>query len=186
MEQGFFSRPLGLWLVTVAVAAALLGLGYELASQALGPQLRQTQEQLAAEGSRANRLAAENQRLESRLAQAEAALAQRPAPPPWPEAEPPAEPDIGGSRVLHRGEAAVLLEGRLVLALEGFAKDRRQAQLTLRVLGGPETRADLAPGAETRVRVQDRGYRLVLKKIVSNSIVYVLLPAGGPAPRQER
>lgn len=203
MEQGFFSRPLGLWLVTVAMAAALLGLGYELARHGLEPQLRQAQEQLAAEGSRANRLAAENLRLESRLIQAEAALSQRPGPPPpWPEAPPgmrpgpppprpeaapPGEPETGGSRLLHRGEAVVLLEGRLVLALEGFAKDRRQARLTVRVLDGQETRADLAPGAETRIHVQDRGYRLVLRKILANSIVYTLLPLEeGPRPRRER
>lgn len=187
MEQGFFSRPLGLWLLTVAVAAALLALGFELARQHLEPQLRQAQEQLAAEGSRANRLAAENQRLEARLSQAEAALNQRPGPPPRPQAEPPAEAETGGSRVLHRGEAAVLLEGGLVLTLEGLARDRRQAQLAVRVLDGQETRADLAPGAELRLRVRDRGYRLVLRKIVANSVVYTLLPLDeGPRPRGER
>lgn len=185
MDQGFFTRPLGLWLLTLALAVALLGLGYELAQRNLEPQLMEAKSQLAAETSRANRLAAENQRLESRLTQAEAQLASRPGPPPRHEPDSAGEGEPAASRVLHRGEAAVLLEGRLVLALDGFSKDRRQAQLTARVLGGQEATASLAPGGDLTIRLEERAYRLVLKKILANSIVYTLRPAeGGPGPRR--
>ena len=195
MPQGFFSRPLGLWLLTLAVAVVLLGLGYNLARQGLEPQLKEAKEQLAAERSRANQLAALNQSLEARLDQAEAGLSQRPAPPPRieeppsrPEPEPPGEGDAPASRVLqlHRGEAAVLLDGQLVLTLEGFSQGRRQAQLTVRLAGGQESPASLAPGGELRLRLGERSYRLLVRKIVSNSIVYSLLPLeAGPRPRRE-
>ena len=60
LAQGFLTRPLGLWLLTLAVAVALLGLGYELSRGNLEPQLLEARAQLAGESSRANRLAADN------------------------------------------------------------------------------------------------------------------------------
>jgi hypothetical protein len=171
MDCSFLTRPLGLWLLTLAVAVALLGLGYELAQHLLEPQLLESRHQLADEASRANLLAAENQRLESRLSQAEAQLTGRPAPP---SSRNDSEP--GSNGLLHRGEVVELLEGRLLLVLEGFSKNRRQAQLLVRVLGGQETRASLALGAELAVRLPERSYRLVLKKLLANSVVYTMRP----------
>ncbi len=191
LAQGFLTRPLGLWLLTLAVAVVLLGLGYELCRSNLEPQLQEARAQLAQEGSRANRLAAENQRLEARLAQAQAEVEarqdQRPSPPPRPAPELAGEPEAIPSRLLHRGEAAELLEGRVVLVLEGFAGDRRQAQLLLREPGGKEHRLQLGPGGEVTLNLEGRSYRLVLRKILANSIVYSLRPQEEtPGPRRGR
>jgi hypothetical protein len=177
MDCSFLTRPIGLWLLTVFVTLLLMGLGYELADHFLEPQVQEIRQQLADEASRANLLAAENQRLEARLTQAEAQLGGRPGPPP-PRFDPElvAEPEPGGSRQLRRGEAAELLEGRVVLVLEGFSKDRRQAQILVRVLGGQETTASLTIGSDLTIHLPDRSYRLVLRKIMANSIVYTLRP----------
>ena len=168
MDGDFFSRPLGLWLLTLAVAAALLGLGYELAGHYLEPQLNEARLRLAEETSRANRLEAEGRALEGRLAQAEAALNAKSG-----LAE--AEGGPGQNRLLHRGEAAILLQGRLVVALEGFSADRRQAMLRVKLRGGQEGGVTLTVGAETRLRLEDQHYRLVLKKILANSVVLAIL-----------
>ncbi|MFH1034276.1 MAG: hypothetical protein V1806_07185 [Pseudomonadota bacterium] len=193
MEQGFFTRPLGLWLLTVAVAVALLGLGYELALHNLEPQLLEARTQLAAETSRANRLAADNQRLESRLALAqaenEAQAGRRPAPPPRPEERPAPDGQLeaGSSRLLHRGEAVEAAGGRLVLVLEGFSPDRRQARLLVREPGGQEQGVSLGPGGEVAIRLEGGAYRLMLKKILANSVVYALRPLEeNQAPRGRR
>lgn len=98
-------RPLGLWLMTLVAAVTLLALGYNLSQSNWEPRFWDAGSQLAGEASRANRLAALNQRLEARLAQAEArggggVEALAPAQPPLPgrASAPPPAPSEGWVR----------------------------------------------------------------------------------------
>lgn len=173
MGMGFWQRPAGALVVTLALAALLLGLGYELADHRLGPELNDARLAASLEANRANRLAQENQRLEQRLNEAEARLAARSAAPEEAEAQGPA------SRVIHRGEAALLLGGRLVVTLEAIAPEREAAQIRVKVLGGQEGITSLAPGGDARFRLDGKVYHLLLKKILTNSVLITLLAEGG-------
>ena len=175
MAEGPLARPLGLWLVTLLVAAALLGLGFSLANYHLAPQLEQARLREAEAAGRANRLAALNQSLEERLTRLEAQQAA--APPPLPPGA-PGEADSPATRVLHKGEAVVLLNGRLVVALEGFGPERKEAHLKVRAPGGQEGRATLGPGADLGFRLDGQPHRLVLKRILTNSVIFTILPGG--------
>ena len=174
MMAGFWRRPAGLWLITLALAALLLGLGHELADYRLAPELTEARLAASLEATRANRLALENQRLEQRLAEAQARLAARAGSdqPEEAEAQGPA------SRVLHRGEAALLLGGRLVVTLEAIGPEREAAQLRVKVLGGQEGATRLAPGGDARFRLDGKVYHLLLKKILANAVIVTLLPEG--------
>jgi len=175
MRTGFWRRPAGAGLITLVLAALLLGLGYELADHRLAPELSDARLAASLEANRANRLAQENQRLERRLAEAEARLATKTATPGSEEGE-AAGPT---SRVIHRGEAALLLGGRLVVTLEAIAPEREAAQIRVKVLGGQEGATSLAPGGDARFRLDGKVYHLLLKKILANSVIITLLPEGG-------
>ncbi|MFZ5585951.1 MAG: hypothetical protein ACOZHQ_08495 [Thermodesulfobacteriota bacterium] len=169
--MGFMQRRGAQWFVTLVLAALLVGLGHELARHELLPDLQGAQNQAASEASRANRLFSENQRLEQRLAEAEARLASRGESP----AAPPEAPGAV-SRVLHRDEAALMLGGRLVLILEDISADRGQAAIKARVLGGQEGGVRLKAGGDVKLRLDGRVYHLVLKKILTNSVIVTVLP----------
>ncbi|MCA1990230.1 MAG: hypothetical protein LDL07_13985 [Desulfarculus sp.] len=175
MTMGFWRRPAGAWLATLVLAALLLGLGYELADHRLAPDLNDARLAASLEANRANRLAQENQRLEQRLNEAEARLAAKTAAPGSEEGE----AEGPASRVIHRGEAALLLGGRLVVTLEGIAPEREAALLRVKVLGGQEGSTRLAPGGDARFRLDGKVYHLLLKKILTNSVIVTLLAEGG-------
>lgn len=175
MRRGFWRRPAGAWLITLVLAALLLGLGYEWADHRLAPELNDARLAASLEANRANRLAQENQRLEQRLNEAEARLAARAAAPGAEEAE----AEGPSSRVIHRGEAALLLGGRLVVTLEAIAPEREAAQLRVKVLGGQEGATSLAPGGDARFRLDGKIYHLLLKKILTNAVIVTLLAEGG-------
>lgn len=165
-------RPATQWFVTLILAAVLVGLGYDLARRELVPDLEQAHREAAREASRANLLASENQRLEQRLADAEARLAAR-GPGPAALAEAPG----AVSRVLHRDEAVLVLGGRLVLILEDISPDRTQAVIQVKALGdGREERMRLKAGGDVRLRLEGRIYHVVLKKILTNSVLVTVLP----------
>ena len=169
--MGFMQRPAAQWFVTLVLAALLVGLGHELARHELLPELKDVHLQASLEASRANRLLAENQRLEQRLAEAESRLAARGEGP----AAPPEAPGAL-SRVLHRAEAALMLDGRLVLTLEEISADRAQAAIRVKVLGGQEGGVRLKAGGDARLRLDGRVYHLVLKKILGSAVIVTLLP----------
>ncbi|MFH1059744.1 MAG: hypothetical protein V1797_13850 [Pseudomonadota bacterium] len=165
-------RPATQWIVTLVLAAVLVGLGYDLARRELLPDLQEAQRQAATEASRANRLLAENQRLEQRLGDAESRLASRGLGPAAPVEVPGAV-----SRVLHRDEAVLVLGGRLVLILEEISADRLQAAIKVKVLGGGrEEGMRLRAGGDVRLRLEGRIYHVVLKKILTNSVIVTVLP----------
>jgi hypothetical protein len=170
--MSFFSRPPGLWLATLGVAALLLALGYEAASQRLEPQLEQARRELAEQTTRANRLAAETQSLESRLSQAQARLeAGRPASR---EEEALAEGEEAAARLVRRGEAALLLDGRLTVQLEALLSGPRRAVLRVKVVGGQEGARVLAPGQDMEIKIDGRTWRLTLRRILASSILFSL------------
>lgn len=174
--MGLMQRRSAQWFVTLVLAASLTGLGYELARHELLPELDDAQRQAAAEASRANRLLAENQRLERRLSEAESRLVSQGGAPAGPAG--PAEAPGAVSRVLHRDEAALVLGGRLVLTLEDVSADRSQAAIKVKVLGGQEGGVRLKTGGDVKLRLDGRVYHLVLKKILGNSVVVTVLPEG--------
>lgn len=175
MDLSFFSRPPGLWLATLGVAALLLGLGYEAAWQRLEPQLEQSRRELAEQASRANRLAAENQRLETRLSQAQGRLEAGRGPVR--EEEALLEGEEAAARLVRRGEAAVLLDGRLTVQLEALLSGPRRAVLRVKVAGGLESSKVLAAGQEIEIKVDERHWRLTLRRILASSILFSLRQA---------
>lgn len=172
MDLSFFSRPPGLGLATLVVAALLLGLGYEAASHRLEPQLEQARRELAEQTTRANRLAVENQSLESRLSQAQARLdAGRAASR---EETGLAEGEEAAARLVRQGEAAVLLDGRLTVHLEALLSGPRRAVLRVKVTGGQEGAKALAAGQDLEIRVDGRTWRLTLRRILASSVLFSL------------
>ena len=87
-----------------------------------------------------------------------------------------AEPEAPATRLLHQGEAVVLLGGRVVVALEGLSPDRRQALLRVRVVGGRQSKASLPAGSDLALELEGRPWRLLLKRIHANSVSFTLLP----------
>ncbi len=176
MDPGFFSRPPGLWLATLGVAALLLGLGYEAAQQRLEPPLEQARRDLAEQTSRANRLEAENRSLETRLAQAQARLDTGLAAG-GPEEERAA---LAGprNRVLHQGEAAVLMDGKLVVHLEALLYGPRRAELRIKAAGRQEETRVMTAGQEMPLTVGGRHLRLTLKRILASSVIFSLSAPG--------
>jgi hypothetical protein len=169
LNKNFFRRPLGLWAVTLTAAAGLLALGYLTAYEVLSPRLQQMQRLAAAEASRANRLAAENRQLEERLAR----LSQAPAGPP---SETGAKQPGALSGVLHKGRAAIVLEGRVVLTLDSISPQGRQAAIKVQVLGGREGTAVLGPGASVGLKVDGEVFYLVVKAVHTSSVLFALVP----------
>lgn len=173
--EQFLSRPGGLLLATLGLAALLLALGYEAADQGMGSQLRQARKELAQESSRANRLAQENQQTEARLASALAQLEARGG-----QGSPPADGSLEGEgvrgRVLHRGETLVVLEGKLSLTLEAILQNPRRALFRIQAMGQPAQEAALAPGQEQRIKMTGQAQRLVLTGIHLSSVSLALHP----------
>jgi hypothetical protein len=172
VDLSFFSRPPGLWLATLGVATLLLGLGYEAAWQGLEPQLELAQRELAEQTTRANRLAAENQSLESRLSQAQARLeAGRPRSR---DEDILAEGEEAAARLVRQGEAALLLDGQVTVQLEALLSGPRRAVLRVKVAGGQEATKVLAPGQDMEIRVNGRAWRLTLRRILASSMLFSL------------
>lgn len=163
MDPGFFSRPPGLWLATLGVAALLLGLGYEAAQQRLAPLLEQARRELAEQTTRANRLAQAQGRLQT----------SRPLSRNDDE-----QPEAQGirNRVLHRGEAAVLMGGRLVIHLESLLSGPKRAEVRFRVVGGQEGTRIMTPGQEIDLTVNGQPLRLSLRRILTSSVIVSLNP----------
>lgn len=156
------------FLLTLAMAAVLFGLGYQTGREALSPRLSEQQRLTALEASRANRLAAENRALEARLAQLER---DKEALPPQP---PKAKAPRGQSGVLLRGRAVKALGGRLYITLEQVSPKPRRAALKVKVLGKPEGRVVLAPGSSVGIRLDGEIYDLVIKSVQASSASFVL------------
>jgi hypothetical protein len=170
--------PAAAWVLALAGSAILLWAGWSLGREDWRGRVDRAIGRVADEASRANRLEAEHRRLEQRLAKARSRLeaclageggAGQAPPPPGQRPEPL-------SRLLHEGQAAVLLEGRLVITLEAVTSDPRRARLRVRVVGGKEGRALLAPGEEVGFAVDGRRLRLVVKRLHSSSAAVLLLP----------
>ena len=171
--MALMQRPAAQWFITLVLAVVLVGLGYELARHELLPELKDARLQASVEASRANRLLSENQSLEQRLSGVENRLATRSN-----EFDPRPEAPGAVSRILHRSEATLLLDGRLVLTLDEVSGDRSQAEIRYKVLGGQETLARLKTGGDVSLRLDGRHYHLILKKIMGNSVFVTVLPEG--------
>jgi hypothetical protein len=192
MSPGLFGRALGgrrlldrlrhssaaAWALALVGSAILLWAGWSLGREDWRGRVDRAIGRVAAEASRANRLEAEHRRLEQRLAKArsrlEACLAGDEGAGPGPA--PPAERPEPLGRLLHEGQAAVLLDGRLVITLEAVTADPRRARVRVRVVGGKEGLALLAPGEEVDFVVDGRRLRLVVKRLHSSSAAVLLLP----------
>jgi len=173
-KSDFSRRPWGLWALTLGAAAGLMALGYLAAYERFSPRLQEMQKLAADEASRANRLAAENRQLEERLAR----LAARalPAAPGGPPADTGARQAEAFSGVLHKGRAAIVLEGRVVLTLDSISPKGRQAVIRVKVLGGREGTAMLGPGASVGIKVGGEVFYLVIKAVHTASVVFSLVP----------
>lgn len=170
--RALFCRPVGIWALTLLAAAILLGVGFETGFRLFSPQLLEAQKEAADEASRANRLEAENESMERRLLRAQGELdACRAAAG---EAAPPADQGGQANRLLRKGEAVLLLSGRLVVTLEGVVRDPDRAVLKFQALDGRAGTKVLQTGQHVTVRVDGRNWRLLLRKVFGNSASFSL------------
>jgi hypothetical protein len=174
---GFLLRPQGALVPALACAALLLALGYEAAQHNLGSQLDSTRLDLAEQITRANRLAQENQLLESRLAQALARLETRSGLGQTPE-DGSQEGPSASVRVLHNGETITLLDGKLSLTLQSILSSPRRALLRLKTPGSQDTEPALRPGQDLTLKLGRQPWRLVLLKIHASSVSFSLRQMG--------
>ena len=172
MRYAYPRRPWLAWVLTLVAAAGLLALGYWLGREVEDPRLAQLGEQLAAQTTRAERLAAQNQSLEQRLARLEA---ERVAPAEAPPKDKPAGEAEVSSHTLTRGRAVVLLGGKLVVSLLEVGGKPRQAAFNVKVLGGQEGTAVLKPGSSVGIKVDGAVYYLVLKAVHTSSVSFSLV-----------
>lgn len=171
--KGFFSRPLGLWIITLTAAAGLLAVGYLVAHERLRPKLYAARKQAAEQASRANRLAAENRMLESRLTRR---LSQVPPPSTGAAVQgKEAQKPVVQSRVLRKGRAVLVLDGRVSLSLESLSPKNRKAAIRVQVLGGKEGTAVLGLGGSVGIKLDGAVHYLVVKAVHSSSVVFSLV-----------
>lgn len=162
----------GAWTVALAAAAGLLALGWGLAHDYYAGEMQRWQEKAAHEASRANRLAAEARRMEERLALSRRQGEERLRPA---EKAEPARPKAV-HKVLHRGQAAVLLGGRVVLTLEKVTASPKRVRVRVKVLDGREGVAVLGPGQNVSFRLGRRLYHLVVKQVHTSSATFAIVP----------
>ncbi len=170
-------------LITALAAAGLLALGIGLGWEWRQSEVINLREAALRQGNRAGELLAQIQSIEQRLEakQAELKRCRRGGGPPAPTPPRETEPTAGfETKVLLRGNAQLALGGRVSLTLQEVSPGEKQAALLLRVLGGGEGRAVLAPGESKTFTLNGARWYLVLKSVRASSATVALVPARRP------
>ena len=141
--------------------------------ESLGPQLNAVHKRAAEQAGRANRLTAENRMLESRLAR----LAAKASPSEVDSSsrDKDAKTPAVQSRLLHKGRAVLVLDGRVALSLESISPRDRKASIRVQVIGGKEGAAVLGPGSSVGIKVGKEVHYLVVKAVHTSSVVFTLV-----------
>ncbi len=158
----------GAWTVALLAAAGLLAIGFGLASDYYEGELKRWQDKAGLAESRAIRLKAELEQysqgqtlVPDKLLGSSGAVRGRPG-----------AIDLD----LYLGQAAVVLDGRVVLTLEKIDSSAQKARVRVKVLGGREGVAIMAPGNNVSFRLDGILYHLVLKQTLDSSAAVALIP----------
>lgn len=173
------------WLITLVAATALLGLGASLGWEWREPEVINLRQAVQRQANRSGSLMAQIQSLENRLGKQKAELASSRALEDAGRSlhRPPPAGTAPESRLLHRGKAEMVLDGRVSLSLVEI-QGRDQVAIRVRVMGGKSGLTVLTPGQDKSFVVDGRLWRLLLKSIhASSARVQVSRARARPRPK---
>jgi len=175
MAAPFWYGRAAAWLMALAAAGVLGVVGFSLGREmggAEGARLTQEQAALAEQLGRCN---AVNQSLKTRVAALQRELAEcRQSPAVPPETVLKEKPGSSRRKLIRRGQAALFLDGKLVVSLEEVGGSPRRARIRVRVRGGRDGEAVMRPGSEVSFKVEGRLYRLLVKELHAASAAVIL------------